>query len=198
MLVDDWLLPRWPIERHHARKDERHSDFRFDVWQKVGNPPGCAGLPVNERRIARREISVEPQGYAQQLDDPTNNDCLAQTPARLLRSCKPPSKGALIFFCKRDRLRRSRQNPMRKFDQATAMSAAPFRLPHQPTPPPRPASLDSRMKSRGRTKMPFPVQKRRSSSLLVSKRPKAIKRGSGSRQWSKRGRSTTRHFRGAR
>jgi hypothetical protein len=56
------LPPRWPVHRDHANAYKRHSDFRFDVRQEVGNPPWSAGMPINERRIAGRVVAVDPEG----------------------------------------------------------------------------------------------------------------------------------------
>jgi len=35
-------------------------------------------VPINERRIAGHEISVEPDGDPRELDDPTDDDGFAQ------------------------------------------------------------------------------------------------------------------------
>src|SRR5450631_3611917 len=60
-----WSLPpRRPVDRDHASEDERHSDFRFDVRQVIGNPPRGVGVPINERRIASCKIPVKPESYA--------------------------------------------------------------------------------------------------------------------------------------
>jgi hypothetical protein len=92
---------RRPVDRKHASENQHHSDFRFDVWQEVGKPPGRVGLPINERRIAGREISVKPQGYPHQFDDPTNNNCFAhaliRSPWMCCRLLKQPPEGRGIF-----------------------------------------------------------------------------------------------------
>jgi hypothetical protein len=72
-----WLLPpKRPVDRDHANANKRHPNFRFDVRQEVRNPPWSASVPINERRIARREISVKPEGHTRRLDDPANDNCL--------------------------------------------------------------------------------------------------------------------------
>jgi hypothetical protein len=54
------LPTRWPVNGDNASECEHGSDFRFDVRQVVGNPPRGVGVPINERRVARHEISVKP------------------------------------------------------------------------------------------------------------------------------------------
>ena len=42
------LLQGQPAKRDRAGAGKRHTDFRFDVWQEVGNPPRGVGLPINQ------------------------------------------------------------------------------------------------------------------------------------------------------
>ena len=58
------LLPGRPINRDHADEDESQSDFRFDIGQPFGKPPRGNVVPINERRMASNEISVNPEGRA--------------------------------------------------------------------------------------------------------------------------------------
>jgi hypothetical protein len=69
-----WLPRRWPVDRDHANTDERHPNFRLDVGQEIGNPPRGIGVPINQRRISRRKISVAPEGRPHDDDDPSNDN----------------------------------------------------------------------------------------------------------------------------
>ena len=131
-------------------------------------------MPINERRIAGREISVKPEGHAHQLDNPTNDNCLAQAIARCRDTASrlsrhdgmglfkwrrhmnhASSRPATIFkrsqnAKRKTASRRSLRNPIRCFDQAATIAAA-FRFLRQPSRPnaPRPVAKSGRAAGSG-------------------------------------------------
>ena len=66
-----------PVDRDHANKGERHSEFRLDVRQELSNPLRGVSLPIDDGRIAMCKISVKPEGGPQQRDDMPDDRCLA-------------------------------------------------------------------------------------------------------------------------
>jgi hypothetical protein len=66
-----------PVDRDHANKGERHSEFRLDVRQELSNPLRGVSLPIDDGRIAMCKISVNPEGGPQQRDDMPDDRCLA-------------------------------------------------------------------------------------------------------------------------
>ena len=84
------LLPRGPVGQNRANADERHPNFRFEIRQEVGNPPGRVGVPINQRWSTGREISVNPEGHARTRKAPSQDCCFAheRSPIGEFRSAK--------------------------------------------------------------------------------------------------------------
>jgi hypothetical protein len=87
------LGPRGPVGQNRANADEGHPDLRFNVWQKIGNPPRRVGAPVNQRRSACRDISVKPEGEPSGRNAPGEDCCFAHARILGVRPCsKTPSR----------------------------------------------------------------------------------------------------------
>ena len=80
------LVASRPVEWNHTGNNKRHSDFRFDVRQKLGNPRRCDGIPINDRGVAGCKISIQPQRRSRELNNPTNDECLLHALAVCLNS----------------------------------------------------------------------------------------------------------------
>lgn len=130
------LLARGPVDRDHTSEGEHHSDFGLDIRQEIGNPPRGVGVPINERWIAGRKISVNPEGRPRQRDDPTDDDCLAHALARSLDHTSRRSRHDRSVWpkgTKRDASRAAPINPRSRYISCKSIGRYPADALRSPT-----------------------------------------------------------------